>query len=265
VLDDHNEKMDKINTCVLKVKDGELKEEEYTEKDHQKDLVVVYTQTTVNFIKLYALPVALGVASIACIVGGHRILTKRNVALMAAYKALEEGFAAYRRRVVEEHGEEADYMYKNGLRKMEVTEMAYTDENGVKHAAETKDKYLIDNPNNLSPYAKFYQAGCAQWSKDPEYNMYFLLSQQKYWNQILQAKGHVFLNEVYDALGIDRTDAGAIVGWMIGPGRDNHIDFGIFDEGKPRNRAFVNGDENVILLDFNVDGVIFDLFTKKKA
>lgn len=264
VLDNHREKVDKIHECWQKVQDGDIDISAYSEQDKKKDLVVTYTQTTVDFIKLYGPAVTLGVASLACIISGHGIMKKRNIALMAAYKAVEEGFSAYRKRVIEEHGEEADYMYKHGLRKQEIVEAAYTDENGVKHKAEKKEVFVQD-PNNPSIYAKFFDESCAQWSKNPEYNLMFLRAQQNYYNDMLKSRGHVFLNEVYDALGIERTQAGAQVGWVIGPEGDNYIDFGIFDGENPRARAFVNGYERSILLDFNVDGVIYDLFTKKKA
>lgn len=264
VLDEHKEKVDKVHYAWEKVKDGEIPLDNYSEQDYKKDLVVAYTQTTVNFIKLYGPAITLGVASIACIIGSHGILRKRNIALVAAYKAVEEGFNAYRKRVVEEHGEEADYMYKNGLHKQEITEMAYTDADGVKHKAQKK-QVLVEDPNGLSVYARFFDESCEQWSKNPEYNLMFLRAQQNYYNDMLKSRGHVFLNEVYDALGIPRTQAGAIVGWVIGENGDNFIDFGVFDGDRPRARDFVNGYERSILLDFNVDGVIYDLFTKKKG
>lgn len=264
VLDNHREKVDKIHECWQKVQDGDIDISAYSEQDKKKDLVVTYTQTTVDFIKLYGPAVTLGVASLACIISGHGIMKKRNIALMAAYKAVEEGFSAYRKRVIEEHGEEVDYMYKNGLRKQEIVEAAYTDSDGVKHKAQKK-QVLVDDPNGLSVYARFFDESCEQWSKNPEYNLMFLRSQQNYYNDMLKSRGHVFLNEVYDALGIPRTQAGAVVGWMISDNGDNFIDFGVFDGDRPRARDFVNGYERSILLDFNVDGVIYDLFTRGKA
>lgn len=264
VLDNHADKKDKIDSVWQKVQDGDISLSEYSENDHQKDLVVTYTQTVVDFIKLYGPAVTLGVASMACVIASHGIMKKRNVALVAAYKAVEEGFNAYRKRVIEEHGEQADYMYKNGLRSEEVTQPAYTDADGVKHKAEKKTQ-LVQDPNGLSVYARFFDEACSQWSKNPEYNLMFLRSQQNYYNDMLKARGHVFLNEVYDALGIPRTQAGSIVGWVIGPEGDNFIDFGIFDADKMKSRDFVNGYERSILLDFNVDGVIYDCFTNEKA
>jgi len=259
VLDEHAAKTDKLSECWSKVENEDISLDEYSEKDHQKDLTVVYVQTAVNFVKLYGPAVTLGLASITCIVCSHGIMKKRNVALVAAYKAVEEGFAAYRKRVVEDYGEEKDYMYKNGLRAEQVTEAAYTDEDGTKHKAEKKTVLVKDGLNEPSMYAKFFDESCQQWTTDPQYNFMFLHAQERYFNNILQARGHVFLNEIYDALGLQRTKAGAAVGWVLGHG-DSRIDFGIFDNlGNAKKRDFVNGNERSILLDFNVDGIIWNL------
>ena len=131
------------------------------------------------------------------------------------------------------------------------------DENGKTHKIK-KNKLNTDDTNGISVYARFFDEACTQWSKTPEYNFLTLKSQQNYFNSLLQSRGHVFLNEVYDALGIPRTQAGSIVGWAIGNG-DNFVDFGIFNGDRTKVRDFVNGYERSILLDFNVDGVIYDL------
>lgn len=265
VMSVHEEKIDKIHECWDKVQSGEIEPEKYTDLDHKKDLAVVYTQTGVDFLKLYGPSLALGTASIGLIIGGHYILKKRNVALIAAYKVVSEGFANYRKRVIAEHGEETDYMYKHNLYAEEVTEEAHVDADGVEHEARKVKKLAVKDPNNNGPYAKFFDESSTEWSNVPEYNMLFLRQTQNYYNDMLRAKGHVFLNEVYDALGIPRTAAGAIVGWVAGGSGDNFIDFGIFDGDNTKARDFVNGYEKSILLDFNVDGVIYDIFTKAKA
>jgi hypothetical protein len=263
VLDAHKEKTEKIHDTWEEVKEGNIGLEEYSEMDHKKDLAVTYIQTGFEFVKLYGLPVLIEAASIACVIGGHGIMKRRNVALIAAYKAIDAGFKAYRKRVVEEHGEKVDYMYKNGLREVEVTEAAYTDENGVKHKA-VKKTMLTGDSNGLSVYAKFFDESSTEWSKSAEYNLFLLKSNQNYFNDMLKVKGHVFLNEVYDSLGIPRTQAGAQCGWVYGRG-DSYIDFGVFDGDNVKARDFVNGYEKSILLDFNVDGPIYDVFTKEKV
>ena len=262
VLEDRDEKYEKVQEVLEKIDAGEISAEEYSDKDKSKDLIKIYIQTGMGFIKLYGPAVTLGVVSFACIIGGHKIMKTRNIALMAAYQAVEKGFAAYRRRVVEEFGEEKDYILKNGLTSETIVETE-TDENGKKKKV-TKTQLTTD-PNGLSMYARFFDDSSTEWQKSPDYNMAFLRAQQNYFNNILQSRGHVFLNEVYDALGFQRSQAGAVVGWVIGEGRDNFIDFGLFNGESQSSRDFVNGYEQSILLDFNVDGVIYNLFTKEKA
>lgn len=256
VLDEHNAKVSKVKECWAKVEDGEISIENYSQKDYKKDLTVIYTQTTVEFIKLYGPAVTLGMASIACILGGHNIMRKRNVALMAAYKAVEEGFAAYRQRVIEDQGEEKDYMYKHGFKAEQVVETV-VDEDGKSHKVK-KTVLVKTDPNQVSQYARFFDESCREWCSTPEYNRMFLQSQQNYFNNALIAKGHLFLNEVYEALGMPHSPAGAVVGWILSKDGNNFVDFGLFDGNRDKVRDFINGNEPSILLDFNVDGVIWD-------
>ena len=109
----------------------------------------------------------------------------------------------------------------------------------------------------ISPYARFFDETVYEWKPDPLMNKCFLDAQQRYANNLLEARGHIFLNEVYDMLGFQRTREGAVVGWIKNGDGDGYVDFGIYD-GNERSRAFVNGHETSILLDFNVDGTIWD-------
>lgn len=226
----------------------------YSETDYRKDLTIVYLKSAKSLLKLYAPAITLGVSSIACIYGANHIMRKRNLALMAAYKAIEQSFASYRNRVIEEFGEHKDYQYRHGIHEEEVT-VIEEDENGKKK----KVKKLVETvtPNEFSPYARWFDESCSQWKKDPQYNLLFVKNQQRYANDLLISRGHVFLNEVYDMLGFDRTSAGAVVGWVINDEGDNYIDFGIYDE-RQGTQNFVNGFERTILLDFNVNGVVYD-------
>jgi hypothetical protein len=231
--------------------------EPYTDKEYKQELFVTRIQTGARLTKLYGPAVVLGVASIGCVLGAHKIMNKRQVAIMAAYKLMEEGFNKYRQRVIEEHGEEADKMYKNGTHKETVIDIE-KDETGK--AKKTKSEVEVVDPNKISVYAKFFDESCRQWSKTPEYNLLFIKNTQNHLNDLLHARGHVFLNEAYEALGLPHSQAGAVVGWILTKdgSTDNFIDFGIFDLNNPATRDFVNGYERTILLDFNVDGVIYD-------
>lgn len=235
--------LDQIHGDVQNVKDlkhlAHSKAEVYANDQYAKDLTYVYGKGTLSLARLYGPSVLVGVASIALLTGSHVQLTRRNSALMAAYAAVQKAYDDYRERVINEVGSEKEL--------------------DLHHAATVqivdKDEVRVVDPNKFSPYAKFFDEYCEQWEKDPELNRIYITCQQNYANNILHARGHLFLNEVYDMLGIPRTKAGAVVGWVVGKDGDNYVDFGMYEA---RSENFINGAERSILLDFNVDGVIYD-------
>ena len=269
ILEETADKIDKIDDGYEKgevkgMVDGEVVLVPYTEEDHKKDLAIIYAQSGLKFAKLYAPSVLLGGVSIGSILAGANILRKRNIAIAAAYTAMDTGFKEYRNRVIERFGKELDRELKYNIQSMKIEETV-TDENGkekkVKKTVEAVDTES-GNPTKYSPYARIYDDGNIGWTKDAEQNLYFLIQQQNYANDMLKARGHVFLNEIYDMLGFQRTPIGSVMGWVYDeehPVGDNYIDFGIFDIYDKKKRDFVNGYERVIILDFNVDGDIHNL------
>lgn len=255
IIDDAKHKIDTIH----EVSADPTMAEKYSEEDSKKDLAIVYTQTAVKLIRLYGPSVALAGVSLGCMIGSNRILNKRYVALAAAYATVDKGFKEYRGRVIERFGKELDKELKYGIKAKEIEEVS-VDEKGKE--VSTKSTVEVMDPNSYSPYSIIFDDGNTGWDPDPELTKYFLIQQQNWANDRLKAKGHLFLNEVYDMLGAKRTKAGAQVGWVYdekNPVGDNYVDFGIFDIYNPKSRDFVNGYEKVIVLDFNVDGVILDL------
>lgn len=221
----------------------------YSEKDRGHDVSVIYIRSAVKLARLYAPAIGMGVAAVGCLTKSHNMLAQRNAALTAAYIALEEGFQKYRERVIEDYGQDVDRNFRYGSREVE--------ELDAKGHKKTVTRVGLDEP---SIYAKFFDPSSSSWQTEPEYNLYFLRCQQNYANDMLRARGHLFLNEVYDSLGLPRTKAGAVVGWVMQSRRGDHfVDFGIFDGEDNNARDFVNGYEGSILLDFNVDGIIYDL------
>ena len=233
--------------------------DEYTNDDAKKDLAIIYTQTGVKLIKLYAPSVIVGALSITGILASHKILKKRNVALTAAYATIDRSFKEYRGRVVERFGKELDRELRYNIKAQEIEEKT-VDKDG-NETVEKKTISVVD-PNMYSDYARIFDNGSMGWTKDPEYNLMFLKLQQNQANDRLRAQGYLFLNDVYDMLGIPRTKAGQIVGWVYdeeNPVGDNFVDFGIYDIYNEKACDFVNGRERSIVLDFNVDGNILDM------
>lgn len=223
----------------------------YSEDDKKRAATVVTLRGATNVAKLYAPAVGVGVVSIAMLTGSHVVLTKRNAAVMAAYATLEKGFEEYRQRVRDEFGDEKEQQLRYGSQRKTMT---VEDEDGNE---EELTKTSV--PGDISPsvYAKFFDDSSPSWSKNAEDNRIFLQCQQNWANDRLLARGHVFLNEVYDMLQLPRTKAGAVVGWLKDGDGDGYVDFGLFEHDQ-RRRMFINGDERSILLDFNVDGIIYD-------
>lgn len=244
---------------VLVVDDnGDEEIVEYTNEDYRKELAIVYIQNGIKLVKLYGPAVTLGVSSIGCILASNNIIRKRNLALSAAYHVVDNGFKEYRGRVVERFGEELDRELKYNIKTKEVERVVVNEDGTETTVTET---VKVGDPNYQSSYARFFDEYCKGWTKDPEMNLYFLRQVQNYCNEKLKAQGYLFLNDVYEELGIRKTKAGQCVGWVYDPKYpvgDNFIDFGIYDLYNEEKRSFVNGYEPSILLDFNVDGEILD-------
>ena len=244
VADELREDLDMINGVA-----ESMDEAKYSAKEKSSDKVLAYSKAIGKYTRLYGPAVTLGAASIVSILVGHNILHKRNLAVVAAYKSLEEGFNKYRDRVRAELGDETEYDIRH-----DVSEVKTKVEDGKEVVVK------LANTNGISVYARYFDEFSQNWQKEAEYNLLFLKVQQSYFNDLLTARGHVFLNEVYEALGLEHTGAGAVVGWVRQPGADNFVDFGLYSDGPTgRQRRFINGDESAILLDFNVDGMIYDL------
>ena len=256
ILDQTKEEVGKVNDALANEK---IPEDAYSKEDAKKDLAIIYIQTGVKLVKLYGPSLILGALSITSILASNNILRKRNVALAAAYATIDNSFKEYRGRVIERFGKDLDRELKYNIKAKEISETT-VDENG-KETTVTKTVPVVES-EEPSDYARFFCEGCAGWTKDPEMNLVFLKQQQNWANELLKTRGHLFLNEVYDMLGIERSKAGQVVGWVYdetNPDCDNYVDFGIYDIYNERKRAFVNGWERSILLDFNVDGDIYSL------
>lgn len=257
VLEYHRARIAEIHEAKEVVEKEPEKELEYDEGLYRQDIGVRYLKTGVSLVKLYAPAIALGALSLTCIMASRNIMRKRYAGVVAAYNALDKVIKEYRKRVREEYGEGLDRHFRYGTTYDTITEIS-TDENGkkIKKKVDTENTDTsMTNPDDTT--CRWFDSSNPNWDRNPNFSMMFLRGQQNYLNDLLHTRGHVFLNEVYDALGFPHTPQGAVLGWIEGEG-DDCIDFGLYDPKKDDVRRFVNGVENVILLEFNHDGVILD-------
>ena len=251
VLDEIEADKDKAEQVKDLVNDPHYEgDQTYSDEEYQKDLRTITVRGAASIGKLYAPAVLLGGVSIFALTKSHNLLQDRNLALTAAYAAVDGAFSRYRERVVDRFGQEVDDELRYDSEQVDML----NEETG-----EVTSKVVATGAPG-STYARFYdEESSANWSPDPQINMLFLKTVQNYCNDRLAAKGHIFLNEVYDQLGLSHTGPGSVVGWRFNKGSgDDFVDFGIWDGSNEAVNEFFNGREGAILLDFNVDGVIWD-------
>jgi hypothetical protein len=249
ILDETKGTLDTIHEGM---ETGAINGQEYTTEDGKKDTVVVYAQTGMKLAKLYAPAIILGTLSITSILASNNILRKRNVALGAAYAAIDKSFKEYRGRVIERFGEQVDTELKYGIKAKKFEEIEVDPETGEEK--KVKKTVMVADPNLQSDYAVYFDSKSRNYETNPDYNRMFLKAQQAFANDKLQTRGHLFLNEVLDDLDLPRTPAGQIVGWTK-DGPDGYVNFRIVEV----ERETEDGrHEPALLLDFNVEGNIWE-------
>lgn len=249
ILDETKGALDTIHEGM---ENGAINGQEYTNEDGKKDTVVVYAQTGMKLAKLYGPAIILGTLSVTSILASNNILRKRNVALGAAYAAIDKSFKEYRGRVIERFGEHVDTELKYGIKAKKFEEIEVDPETGKEK--KVKKTVMVADPNLQSDYAVYFDSKSRNYETNPDYNRMFLKAQQAFANDKLQTRGHLFLNEVLDDLDLPRTPAGQIVGWTK-DGPDGYVNFRIVEV----ERETEDGrHEPTLLLDFNVEGNIWE-------
>lgn len=273
ILEETKKDVDLIHASV----GDESLSQEYTEEDCKKDLAITYAKTGAKIVKLYAPAVGLGVLAAGCVLKSHDILNKRNVALAAAYATIDKSFKEYRTRVVDRFGDRVDRELKYGIKAKKISETVIDEETGkekkVKKTVDTVDEF----DNMPSEYARFFDKYTRDkdgkvivnpvWEPSGEINLSRLLAEQKYAQQKLEITGYLRLNDVYDRLGLPRSQAGEVMGWLYDKNdpelRMTKVDFGIFDYDDNFDDFVYDKDGNeAILLDFHVTHNIYNNLPK---
>ena len=251
IFEEQNEVFDKIEQVLV---DDTI---EYTQDDADHDRWITYGGTVGKLIRLYALPVVMTVGGVAMLLKSNQILNKRNGAIMAAYAALDNSFRGYRNRVKERFGEEVENEIYYNIHKETITTTEVNAKGKEKEVSKEINVTGIDassaklvcfdktNPN--------FQDDCRQYTK------MFLDSQEAYANQLLQSRGYLFLNDVFEGLGLPKTKAGQVLGWRYDPKDETLQNCVKFSYGLDDiMEDFLAGLDDYLLIDFNVDGVIWD-------
>ena len=246
---------------LAKVKEEVKKLED--EGADEKDIKAVKIAGGVAVAKKVAIPVGLAVASSATVLGIHHEMRKENRRLSEVITQTSLAYNALKNEIREQLGDEQADELIYGVRKPDKKEIKEIEENSPRKdeiTDEERKSYRISDGEEItpSPYAVFFDETCNNYTDDPEYNKNTLILLQAQLNERLKRIGYVYLNEVYEKLGVEKTEAGHVMGWRYAPHDPNHegdnqIDFNMWDIRSRANRRFINGYEPVVLLDFNID------------
>lgn len=247
---------------------GEAGRAEYTAEDANRDKITVYCRLGVDLAKLYAPAIGLGVLSTVLVTGGYRIQAKRLAGVTAAYGVVSKAYENYQKQVEDALGEDGKKQLEQkalGVAQKQID--AYKAENGSETPITDAHVDSLLAAYNVSQYGLVWDENCKNWEAHQDLALMILHAQQRYMNDVLRSKGYLLLNDVYKAVGAPETSAGAVVGWVYkGGDGDGYVSFGDF-ESRQYDEYHPRWGRNItrFVLDFNVDGVIWDMIDEVKV
>lgn len=266
VLDKHERDMTNIENC-LELAEEDPDKVDYTLEDAKRDRFIAYCHTGLGFAKVYAPAVLLGVVSLTCFGCSFNIMRKRNLALTAAYTALDSAFKTYRKRVKDELGDESDQYFRYGYKKVKDALIAGKDADGndIAVVADEIDTVPWDEEGeNKTPDHIFVFAPetSKYWGVDEIHNDMTIASVKNVAQVDYNMKGFLFLNDILKALGMSEIPYGQLVGWMKGVG-DDYLDFGVRKvyrkaSSDPNRNPLGLKYECIYELEFNTCGMIWN-------
>lgn len=227
-------------------------------------IAAAYGMTLLSGARLYAGPAFIFVASVASFYAAFNDLKIRNAGLAAVATGLRKELKGYRGRVADKIGEEAEEKLYFGTQEKEIEETV-VDENGEEKLVKKISDDVIDDIER-SDYVKYFVKGNPLWDRAPEMCEFALELQENKANDILKDKGIITLNEVYDLLHFERTEAGMVVGWIYDkyePFGDNKVKFKYKRVHIPNQNGV--GYSLGYAIDFNVDGNIYKEKIRRKG
>ena len=259
---------------ALSDNDACFQEKTLTAAEYEGNVRIINRNAKWALVKAYT-PTATGlVVSVILVLGGYRMINGRLVKTAAAYKILEDGFGRYRENVRDEFGEETDWRMLNNIRpeRLEAAEKE-REANRELEADKKRKKRNLEKRRTAHQevYSNFFDQYSDRWRRSwtPEQVWEYLRQKQREANDMLNIRKHIFLNEVYDLLGLDRTEEGAVVGWILTKNNpDSHVDFGLDSMPDDARRIFLSAERNEdikIWLHFNPDGLIYNMIDKMRA
>ena len=265
-----------LGLAAMIVACSKMKETEEVKEDLQEEIEVVRDsevegtkeyvlghvkaggKAVLRYLKIFWIPILLEIMSICAIWYSHGMMVKRNTYLTSAAVALTQQLENYRGRVRNKIGEEAenDLYYNLTPTKIEET---VVDENGKEKKTKVTKKVMENGLEN--PWDRVLDSSNRNYGSTPGSLTAFLRMSMETLERTMKMRatdhsnGWLRLNEVYDFLGMERTELGEQYGWIYSRFdpryMETHLDFGLSDMSNQIVKQFMDGLQPVIPLHFN--------------
>lgn len=185
ILEDHKNE-------VKKLKDQASSEGVVMEmSEYRKEMAKIYGITAVKTVRNYALPVGIGVASVASILHGHNMLKKWYVDTSLALTAMTNDYNNLYDNLVQEVGEEKAKEIKAGIVTEDV-ERIEVNSKGKEKVVKEKQKRVTDKGSSYT--LRWCEELADSWHRDEELNKFELVNRMNVLNENLGRRdtGHLF-------------------------------------------------------------------------
>ena len=163
------------------------------------------TEAVLAAWKCYIPAAAFGGATIACIVGANMLNTRQQLAIGSAYSLAKQSFKEYKNKLKELYGEEADKKIEEAIKVDKCRDVSiYADTLGTRND--------LDPGETVEPdiLRTFYDSFSDRYF---ESTLAKVIEAEYHINRNYVLGEEVTLNEFYDFLGLDHTDAGDDLSW----------------------------------------------------
>ena len=172
----------------------------------QKDFKPVKrTEVIKDLAGAVAAPVLTGTLSVCALAMSYYILNNRVLSLAASLATATAQNTYFERKFKREYGEEEFNKFTTPSHE---EEREVTDDKG-----KTQKKHVKLQDRDMNLNGEFFDNSTEYASDDHAYNQQFITAKEQVLQDRLFRNGWLFLNEVRDELGFERTRDGAMVGW----------------------------------------------------
>ena len=263
IMDTFQNEMDEIHKNEEIADKRQNPEQWYPQADRKKHKKACYGHMIKSMAKLYLPVLLLEMVGVLAICHSHKLITKQAAALSASLATVTNQFNTYRKRVEDKYGKEAEEAIFYGFEDHEVTEVIQNPD-----GTETSVTKQVKTADPVSRWARFIDECCGLWEKNPHYTIDNVRVRLSTLDRMLKTYGFLTMNDIYKQLDLplDAVD-GNIWGIVYDPLNENKF-MAYFDKlysvSTQATRRFINGYEDVLLIDIQPEGQLSELLQKGK-